>query len=45
MTPPPSAAVLDIAALSFIGLASDPRVLRGLMISNERNKVFAARIC
>ena len=36
-------AVLDIAALSFIGLASDPRVPEwGLMISNERNKVFAA---
>lgn len=36
-------AVLDIAALSFIGLAADPRVPEwGLMISLERNKVFAA---
>jgi ABC-type dipeptide/oligopeptide/nickel transport system permease subunit len=36
-------AVLDIAALSFIGLAADPRIPEwGLMISLERNKVFAA---
>lgn len=36
-------AVLDIAALSFIGLGPDPRTPEwGLMISLERNRVFAA---
>jgi ABC-type dipeptide/oligopeptide/nickel transport system permease subunit len=36
-------AVLDIAALSFIGLAADARTPEwGLMISLERNRVFAA---
>ena len=36
-------AVLDIAALSFIGLGPDARTPEwGLMISLERNRVFAA---
>jgi ABC-type dipeptide/oligopeptide/nickel transport system permease subunit len=36
-------AVLDIAALSFIGLAADPRTPEwGAMIGLERNRVFAA---
>ena len=36
-------AVLDIAALSFLGLGADPRTPEwGAMIGNERNAVFAA---
>jgi peptide/nickel transport system permease protein len=36
-------AVLDIAALSFLGLGADPRTPEwGAMIGNERNSVFAA---
>ena len=36
-------AVLDIAALSFLGLGADARVSEwGRMIANERNAVFAA---
>lgn len=36
-------AVLDIAALSFIGLTGDPRIPEwGQMIGLERNRVFAA---
>ncbi len=36
-------AVLDIAALSFLGLGADPRTPEwGAMIGNERNSVFSA---
>jgi ABC-type dipeptide/oligopeptide/nickel transport system permease subunit len=36
-------AVLNIAALSFLGLAADPRTPEwGAMIGNERNAVFTA---
>jgi peptide/nickel transport system permease protein len=36
-------AVLDIAALSFLGLGADPRTPEwGAMIGNERNAVFSA---
>jgi len=36
-------AVLDIAALSFLGLGADARVPEwGAMIGNERNSVFTA---